>query len=308
MGIFEIVDEKRTILPVKVPEIDIYSVLKGIEFDPTNTQREVAADYIAGLMDLYRDAGGEQDIIGRVISEHFGKGSENRVTELRKQLQPNLPFQKPKMVPWALYEIVAEEVRRELAQQKGLEDKVDPTVFPFLIGVYSLVAHPVVVFSSSFLSVEGLIENVNRFGKRLNTVTTMETVKQGEYDPETQLMKATLRRHQDEATLHALEALIRKQEHAKNEEVIRAICARDLATVCGALVGGSLLKGQRLRYIEVTGDPTGTTDITIYYPQAYRSAMQPLRAIDAIGLAATARRGAASRWRERYIAENLDAA
>ncbi len=306
MGIFESVDEKRTILPVKVSDIDIYPALERIEFDPSNIQGEVAADYIAGLMDLYRDTGGREDILGKVIREHFREAKEEGIARLRKQLKPNLPFQKPKMVPWALYEIVAEEVRKELAQQKGFEEKVDPTVFPFLIGVYSLMAHPAVVLSSSVLSIEGLIENVNRFGRRLNTVTTMETIEQGKYDPETQLMKATLRRQQDGKALQALEDLLKKGEQKNIDGILEVICTRDLATVCGALVGGSLLKGQRLRYIEVTGDPRGATDITIYYPQAYRTAIQPGRVFHAIGLAATARKSGESPWREGYLVKSLD--
>src|SRR3989338_3247692 len=256
MGILEAVDKTKTILPVKGFDIDMSSGLGEVRFDPETLASEVAADYIAGVMDLYRDAGGSRDIVGDIIDRHFRTSAEWTKDRVRKRLRPTLPIvQKPRMVPWALYEIIAEEVRKELAQVKGLEDKTNPSVFPFLIGVYSLIAQPLVVLSSSVSSIEGLIENVNKFSKGLNTVTTMETVEAGTYDGERKLMRATFRRHQEEEPLRELEQLVRAQGKIDTEAIVNAICARDLATVCGALVGGSLLRGQRLRYIEITGDP-----------------------------------------------------
>jgi signal transduction histidine kinase len=311
MGILEAVDKQKKLLPIREDwaDIDISDALKEVRFDPETLASEVAADYIAGLMDLYRDAGGKKDIVEDIVERHFTISDEWNVERIRQRLKPALPIvQKPRMVPWALYEIIAEEVRRELAEIKGLEDKTNPTVFPFLIGVYSLIAQPLVVLSSSLLSIEDLIENVNTFSKGLNTVTIMETVQRGVYDERSELMKATFRRHQQEQPLQALEQRVRAQGRSDTEAVISAICARDLATVCGALVGGSLLRGQRLRYIEITGDPRETTEISIYYPVSYRSRFQPSLFSDSIGLALTARHDRVSKWRQGYIRDHLDAA
>src|SRR3989338_9204592 len=272
MRIFEAADDSRTILPIEVPEIDILSAFEGLEYDPETMPEQVSAQYIYGILDMYRDAGGEEDILGKVIEEHIAKKQGWDEEKVRKRLSPGLNLLKPRMIPLALYEIVLEEARVALEKEKKAKEEeiptITPTMFPFLLGVYSLVAHPLVVMQSGYLRIKDLINNVNKYGKKLNTVTRMETVGTPVLDKERRLMAVTFQRKQDRAALEDLESIVRRQgrDEKRVREMVDAICRRDVATTMGALVGGSILRGQRLEEIKMIGSPEGEAAISIYYP------------------------------------------
>ncbi len=308
---FEAADENRTILPIEVPEIDILSAFEGLMYDPGAMPEQVSAQYVYGILDMYRDAGGKEDILAKVIEEHIARKEGWDEEKIKERLSPGpLPW-KPRMIPWALYEIVLEEARVALEKEKKAKEEeiptITPTMFPFLLGVYSLVAHPLVVMQSGYLRIEDLINNVNKYGQKLNTVTKMETIGSPIFDKERRLMAVTFQRNQDRAALEDLESVVRKQGigERKVQEIVDAICRRDVATTMGALVGGSILRAQRLEEIKITGNPEGEAAITIYYPLHRRGRILTANIGDAVDLMMQ-RKGSA--WRTAYLEDRLSTA
>ncbi|MBI5073079.1 hypothetical protein HZA99_04635 [Candidatus Woesearchaeota archaeon] len=308
MGIFEVVNPERTLLPIEVPATPILPVLQQLQFDAAALEEEVSVTYILGVLDMFRDAvighsllDASLDIVEGIIQTNFSCGTgEEAVRDRISNYRWHEVLSSPK-IPWTLYELAAERVRIELTKEDALRDYTTPTMFPFLLGVYSLVSHPFIVAQSRFQSIEGLIGAVNSLGKKLNIVTEMKTTsppqKQGD------LLTAQFQRTQYPESLHALEERLQSTGISRLEakEVARTICYRDLATTLGALVAGSILKNQRLRYIEVDGDPLGEANIRIYYPPPAGDSTVSLS--DAWKLLTTK---PGNPWRQRYIKEKLE--
>src|SRR3989338_8139195 len=164
MVIFVLVDENKTLLPFTVPDTDILHALQQFQFDPVALEEEVSVTYIPGVLDMYRDAiVGDKtgyspiDIIEKLLHTNFPPTIDRDQTRARISSCPWYRTLSPPKIPWALYELVAETVRVELSKIEALRDYTTPTMFPFLLGVYSMVSHPILVAQSRVQSIEGLI-------------------------------------------------------------------------------------------------------------------------------------------------------
>ncbi len=313
MGIFEVVGENRSILPFNVPDTDIMGPLSLLKFNPASLEQEVSVSYVTGVLVMHRDAMTEHrdmeapsDLLGTLIQKYMIlEGLDLEKVRERVSRVPLLQALSPPKIPWALYELVAETVRLDLATVSELREYTTPTMFPFLLGVYSLVSHPLLVAQAKFQSIEGLIGAVNTFGKKLNTVTDIRRIFPEAVEARREYASAAFQRTQHAAAREAFERRLTAVGVTSSQahDVVAAICARDLATTIGALVGGSILKAQRIRYTEVDGNATSDATIRIYYPPSLGESTVSLS--DAWMLARTK---ADDPRRQRYLRQRLEEA
>lgn len=289
-----------TVLPLRVPDLDIGQYLYSLQFptfgrEPTPDVLAVSGTYVEGLLYFYRECGGKEDILKKVMRRNLPDVSDTT----RKLLTQG-------MIPWPLYEIITEEVRRQLVTERPNDSITTPTFFSFISGVHGVINEPRLVGAAAILPLETIISEINTYNAGMNMVTTIELQKNERTSDKT--ISVHLKRQQKSESLDAFNALLGQyvSDPELRKAILASVCARDLATTLGAFFGVNLLAGKPTEAITLAGDPGGTTQITVSYMDYSRHWLSRAHQIlTAVKLGAYRTFGYYRRDRDQFIEEKM---
>ncbi len=298
--------EERTVLPIEVPFVDIYSLLSQLQFDPSQFKEQqdvlgVSGTYVTAVLRMYTELGGTEDILGKIIVSTIQRED---TSVLRRMLTTQ-------MIPWPLYELVAEEARLSLERANKPLGSTDRTYSPFMWGLGGIISEPRLVAATAVLPLETIIDSINNYNRTMNRVTTIELTEQPVSVEGGKIISVGIHRMQTPESIAKLDQLLQEQTQATQAErraVIDAICYRDLATTLGAFVGVTLLGGRPAQHIVVQGNPTEETNIQVYYSGSGNNMFHRVGQVvlDAVGLYIHKTWGYAHRAWERIISRNIE--